>query len=108
MTNKLSEVDGLEYVIIRGVDIGIHVGYIDRERSDIHKTILKNCRWIRYWDGGNTIHEIAMKGPANPDKCQFTVVAPEIEFRGVCSIIPCTDIAKQRIEDVPIWEFSES
>ena len=103
MSNSESAIskDGLEYVVIRSKDSGVHAGYLKKhEGVDV---VLVDTRRIYYWSGASTLSELATKGVANPDNCKFPAPIAEIRVFGICEIIPCTEAARESIINVPIW-----
>ena len=93
--------EGLEYVVIRSKDSGVHAGYL--KEQDGVDVILVNTRRIYYWSGASTLSELATKGAANPNDCKFPAEIPEIRVFGICEVIPCTEEARKSIVSVPEW-----
>lgn len=99
---KMASADGMEFVIIRALNSGVHAGYlISREGSEVK---LADSIRIWYWEGAATLSQLAMDGPAKPDECKFAVPLPEITVLGVCEVIPCTEKAKIAIQGVESWK----
>ena len=90
-------------VIIRADRAGVFYGTLaGKEGSEV---TLTNCRRLWYWDGANSISELAEKGTARPNGCKFTVTVESIAILGVIEIILVTDKAIKSIEDVSVWIF---
>lgn len=90
-------------VIVRGDRSGVFYGeFVKREGQEVE---LKNCRRLWYWDGANSISELAEKGTKKPNNCKFTVTVDKIEILDVIEIIECTDKAIKSIEGVNIWSY---
>ena len=90
-------------VIIRGDRSGVFYGELVNKNGN--EVELKNCRRLWYWDGANSISELAEKGTQRPENCKFTVVVDKIEILDVIEIIECTDRAIKSIEGVKTWRF---
>ena len=110
--NKIVVIDGVEYepvvktigsvVLIRSKNAGIHVGeLISKTGSEV---VLKNSRRLWYWDGANSISQIALSGVTKPEKCKFSVTVQRIIILGVCEIINCTKEAVLNINEVKTWK----
>lgn len=88
-------------VIIRGDRSGVFFGTL--AEKDGKEVRLENCRRIWYWDGANSISQLAVDGVTKPSSCKFTVTVSEIIITDVIEIIPCTDKAIENIEGVREW-----
>ena len=93
----------MEYCIVRTYSAGVFAGYWNRKIKDKEGTVF-NSRRIFYWDGANSLSELAMKGTTKPNNCKFAVIVPETDLKEVIEVIPCTTKAKQNIEGVKIWQ----
>ena len=93
----------MEYCIVRTYSAGVFAGYWNRKIKDKEGTVF-NSRRIFYWDGANSLSELAMKGTTKPNNCKFAVIVPETDLKEVIEVIPCTEKAKQSIEGVKIWQ----
>ena len=92
--------EGKKY-IVRGDRSGVFFGEIkNREGQEIK---MKNCRRLCYWDGANSISELAEKGTQRPENCKFTVIVKNIEILDGIEVIECTDKAIKSIEGVKKW-----
>lgn len=91
----------MSYVIIRSRDSGVHAGeLVRRDGSEVE---LKNARRIWYWSGAATLSQLSQDGPGKPNACKFPAAVPSIIVLGVCEILPCSDVARQKIEEVKPW-----
>lgn len=88
-------------VIVRGDRSGVFFGTL--AEKDGKEVRLENCRRIWYWDGANSISQLAVDGVTKPSSCKFTVTVSEIIITDVIEIIPCTDNAIENIEGVKEW-----
>lgn len=103
-------IDGVEYiekiqitdfVIVRGKDSGVHAGYLKEEKGS--EIILNNSRRLWYWKGAASLSQVAMEGVKAPNECKFPCAVTEIRIKDAIEVIPCTEIARKSIENVPIW-----
>jgi len=94
---------GLTYCIVRTHSAGVFAGFWNRKIKGKEGTVY-NSRRIWYWDGANSLSQLAMDGTLKPDKCKFAKVVPETDLKEVIEVIPCTTKAKTSIGGVSIWE----
>lgn len=102
LTPKTAEENGLPYVLIRSKSAGVFVGYL--QHKDTTEVSLINSRRIHYWDGANSISQIAMEGVTLPENCRFAMTVPLMTIAEWIEIIPVTEQAKQNIAEVPVWK----
>lgn len=103
LTKKSEEKNSKEmkYVMVRTYSAGVFTGYLFSRNGK--EVTLKKARRIWYWDGANSLSELAMKGTTKPNKCKFPIEVEEILLTECIEIIPITKEAKKSIENVPIW-----
>lgn len=90
-------------VIVRGDRSGVFYGTLaDRNGKEVE---LLKCRRIWYWDGAASISQLAAEGVKEPKNCKFTMTVESIVITDCIEIIPCTDIAIECIEGVPVWKM---
>jgi len=94
---------GLKKVIVRGDRSGVFFGELKEKRG--REVTLVKCRRLWYWDGANSISELALSGTSKPNDCKFTVTVDEILILDAIEIIPCTDNAVESIEGVKEWKY---
>lgn len=100
---QTKKLDGMDYCIVRTYSAGVFAGYISkREGKEVE---LVNSRRIWYWDGANSLSELAMSGTAKPEKCKFAVKTEKTILTEVIEIIYCTEAAKNSIEEVKEWKI---
>jgi hypothetical protein len=100
---KLAEsFKGTKYVLIRTYSAGVFVGYLKSKKDG--EVVLLNARRIWYWDGANSLSELANEGVSKPQNCKFPAEVNEITLLNVIEIIPVTEKAKKNISEVPIWK----
>ena len=91
-------------VIVRGDRSGVFFGeLVSRNGREVE---LKNCRRLWYWDGANSINQLAFEGTKKPNNCKFTVSVDSIIILDAIEIIPCTEKAIKNIENVWTWKQS--
>lgn len=89
-------------VIVRADEAGVFFGTL--ESKDGSEVKLSKCRRLWYWDGANSISQLAVEGTKKPDECKFTVVVENIIILGVIELIECTPEAILNIEGVREWK----
>ena len=89
-------------VIIRGDRSGVFFGTLAEKNGTEVK--LTDCRRLWYWEGANSISQLAAEGTKRPNGCKFTMSVDEILITDVIEIIPCTLEAIQSIEGVRVWK----
>ena len=57
--------------IIRADRAGVFFGEIESRTGG--ELTMRNVRRIWYWEGANTLSQLAVDGRQLPDKCKFTV-----------------------------------
>ena len=89
--------------IVRADRAGVFFGEIESRTGG--EVTMRNVRRIWYWEGANTLSQLAVDGTQLPDKCKFTVAVESMTILGVIEIIPCTEKATKSISGVPEWRF---
>ncbi len=95
--------EGLEYVIVRCKDAGVHSGFL-KGINDEHVVLVHTRRLWQWW--GKTLSGLAIEGTFAPGKCRFSDEASEVRLRkgDHCEILICTDLAKKSLRfDVKGW-----
>lgn len=104
---KMAEMkDGMKYCIIRTYSAGVFAGYV-KDRNGKEVTIV-DVRRIWYWDGANSLSQLAVDGTQKPENCKFAVLVSEILVTEAIEIIPCTEKAMLSITGVPEWRFENN
>lgn len=96
MTNYIGQ-----KVIIRADRAGVFYGTL--AAKDGSEVELTNCRRIWYWNGANSLSQLAAEG-VNRSGNKFSMTVDNIQVLGVIEIIPCTEKAIKSIESVPVWK----
>lgn len=98
---QATQVDGMDYVIIRTYSAGVHAGYLKSQEG--REVELVNARRLYYWDGAATLSQLAMDGVSKPQNCKFPCEVDSILLTEAIEVIPCTEKARLSIKDVKVW-----
>lgn len=91
------------YCIVRCNRAGVFAGNVDNRKG--REVLIKNVRRLWYWDGANSISDLAIKGTEKPSNCKFTAEVEEIEVLEAIEILPCTEKAEKSIKEVSAWTY---
>lgn len=89
--------------IVRGDRSGVFYGEI-KERNGKEVT-MTNVRRLWYWDGANSISQLAQCGTVSPNNCKFTVTVDEMLILDAIEIDKCSQEAIKSIEAVEAWKI---
>jgi len=103
LANAKKNKAGLEYCIVRTYSAGVFAGYFDRKVKGKEGTVF-SARRIWYWDGANSLSQLANEGVKNPETCKFAQIVSEIDLREIIEVLPCTEKARLNIGEVKVWE----
>jgi len=92
-------VDGMKYCVVRTYSAGVHIGYVKKHEGQT--VTLVNSRRLWSWNKAASLSQVSMEG-CNSDK--FAMILPEIILTDVIEIIPCSQVAKTRLEGIPEWK----
>ncbi len=92
-----------QYYIVRADRAGVFFGQIESRTGS--EVTMRNVRRIWYWDGANSISQLAVDGTKRPRECKFTVAVESMTILGVIEVIPCTAKATKSISEVSEWKF---
>lgn len=87
--------------IIRCDRSGVFYGEIAKHEGQA--VTIRNARQLWYWDGANSLMQLANEGVRKPKNCKFTVTVEELVVLDAIEILPCTEAAIANIEAVPEW-----
>jgi hypothetical protein len=90
------------YSIVRTYSAGVFAGYIKKREGQ--EVTMTNARRLWYWDGAASLSQLAMEGVKKPDNCKFPCEVLEVLLLQAIEILSCTDIAKNSIKNVKVWE----
>ena len=91
-----------KYVIVRSYAAGVFAGELISQNGK--EVILKNARRLWYWDGANSLSELAMHGTAKPENCKFPCTVERVVLLETIEILNVSNAAKKSIEGVPVWK----
>lgn len=94
--------DGFPYVLVRGKDSGVFVGYMKSRNGQIIE--LLNMRQLWYWEGAQTCTELAETGTKLPKNCKWPRTIKHGEIFDVIELCYVTTKAKDTFEKVSVWE----
>ncbi len=98
---KAEKLDGMEYCIVRTYSAGVFAGYVESRSGK--EAVIRKVRRIWYWDGANSLSQLAVDGTLKPENCKFACEVDKIIVTEAIEIIPCTEKAKKSIEGVAEW-----
>ena len=101
-SQQAESLDGMKYVIVRTYSAGVFAGYIESRKGQ--EVVMINARRLYYWDGASTLTQLAMEGVKRPQNCKFPCEVERVELLQVIEILDCTEVAKNSILGVKIWE----
>lgn len=90
-----------KYVIVRTYSAGVFAGILVSRKGQ--EVILNDARRIWYWDGANSLSQLATDGTKKPSTCKFPVAVKEITLTQAIEIITCTKESEKSIRGVPVW-----
>jgi hypothetical protein len=96
------ELEEMKYCIVRTYSAGVFAGYVESRNGK--EVVIRKVRRIWYWDGANSLSQLAKDGTCEPDNCKFAVEVDKIEVTEAIEIIECTEKAKESIQGVPEWK----
>lgn len=89
--------------IVRADRAGVFFGEIESRTGS--EVAMRNVRRIWYWEGANSISQLAVDGTKAKEECKFSVEVKSMTILGVIEIIPCTTKATKSISEVPEWRI---
>jgi hypothetical protein len=96
--------DGLQFVICRCRDAGVHAGYLLRRIEGTREATLIQSRRLWRWHG-RTLDGLATEGTDNAQLCKYgPVVDSEKVLCDVAEIINCTEAAMRSVYAVADWK----
>ena len=101
-THAKPNVKGMTYCIVRTYSAGVFAGWFNRKTIGKEGTVFEATR-LWYWEGANSLSDLATKGSTTPDKCKFCVPV-EVDLKEIIEVIPCTESSKKFITELKKWE----
>ena len=102
---KAIELDGMEYCIVRTYAAGVFAE--KKEKREGKEVIIRKVRRIWYWDGANSLSQLAVDGTLKPENCKFACEVDKIIVTEAIEIIPCTEKARKSIMEVEEWKLKD-
>jgi len=100
ITAKASSMKGKPYVLVRTYSAGVFAGYLDKRVGKEAK--LLSARRIWYWDGANSLSQLAVDGTNKPENCKFAVPV-DVELTEVIEVLTVSKKAQDSILGVAEW-----
>ena len=102
-SNEKAEcLDGMPYVIVRTSSAGVFAGHLKKKEGQ--NAVLLKVRRLWRWYGAASLSQLAMEGTSRPSECKFPCEVDEIELDQVIEVAQTTQVAKDSIASVPVWE----
>ena len=95
-------IDGLPYVMCRTYSAGVFAGYLQKREGQEGR--LLNARRIWAWAGATSLSQLATSGTTQPSSCKFAEEVEYVDLLQIIEILPITEVAKKKIEEVAIWK----
>ncbi len=92
----------MKYVICRTYSAGVFAGELESRNGQ--EVVLRNARRLWYWKGAASLSQLAMEGIKCPEECKFPCEVDRVELLQAIEILDVTNIAKESIKAVKIWE----
>jgi len=92
---------GLPYKIVRTYSAGVFVGYL-KSLNGKH-AIMHSARRVWYWEGANSLSDLATIGTTKPSNCKITASVEIVELTEAIEILSVTTDAMKSIAGVPVW-----
>lgn len=89
--------------IVRGDRSGVFFGTVKEINGQT--VVMENVRRLWYWDGANSISDLAIKGTKKPSNCKFTKAVENVIITDVIEINQCSNEAIANLENVKAWTF---
>lgn len=90
-------------VLARGIQSGVYFGeLVSRDKQEVE---MKNARNIWYWNGANSLLDLAENGAKNTKEYKFSNQVNSIILTDICELVPCSDKAVINIEGVTEWTY---
>lgn len=87
--------------IVRTERAGVFYGEIVARVGQ--EIVMANVRRIHHWQGATECIGLATSGVISPDACRITVPIECMTIIGVIEVLPCTELAFERLEKVKPW-----
>lgn len=102
---KAKVLDDMEYCIVRTYSAGVFAGYVEKREGK--EVTIRKVRRIWYWDGANSLSQLAVDGTLKPENCKFACEVDKIIVTEAIEVIPCTEKARKSIMEVEEWKLKD-
>ena len=92
----------MKYVIARTYSAGVFAGYLESRNG--REVVMRDARRIWYWEGANSLSQLAIDGTKCPDKCKFPEAVEQVLLLQAIEILRVSPTAEKSIREVPIWK----
>lgn len=87
--------------VFRGDRSGVFFGTLLEQEGE--QVLIGNCRRLWYWEGANSLTDIANIGTTCPKNCKFTIATESMMITDCIEVLPCTEQAIKVLEGVEAW-----
>jgi hypothetical protein len=94
---------GKNFCIVRTYSAGVFAGWYDLKTKG-KEGIVEDAIRIWYWDGANSLSDVATKPCTKPENCKFCVPLKEVYLKEIIEVIPATKDAQTFIVGLKKWE----
>ena len=99
---KATDLDGMEYKIVRTTSAGVFAGYLKERKGK--EAVIINARRLWYWVGAASLSQLAVQGTSRPEECKFPCEVSKIELTEVIEVLEVTETARKSIAGVKVWQ----
>jgi hypothetical protein len=97
-----ADLNGMPYRIVRTYSAGVFAAYVEKREGK--EATLRQARRLWYWDGANSLSDLAVNGTTKPGGCKFPVAVDSVEVTEVIEVLSVTEKARASINGVPEWK----
>jgi hypothetical protein len=91
-----------DYIICRTYSAGVFAGTLQSRTGQ--EVTLTGARRLWYWSGAASLSQLSKEGVSRPENCKFPAEVPEVLLLQAMELLPVSDIAKESIAGVAIWQ----
>ena len=74
MNEKVTDLEGKEYCIVRTYSAGVFAGFIDRNSVVNRCGTVFDARRLWRWSGAASLSQLSVDGTSNPSDCKFYLI----------------------------------
>lgn len=94
---------GKTWCVVRTYSAGVWAGWFDMNQKG-KECIVEDAIRIWYWDGANSLSDVATQPCTKPENCKFCQPVKKVLLKEVIESIPATQNAKDFIVGLPSWK----